>query len=148
MEAKNRKALIYEIIRYLLVGGLAFLADYFVFFIFEEFIFKADSYLTVSISTAAGFCVGLAVNWILSITFVFSEAKSTSKGKTPKDMALFAIIGIIGLVLTEIGMLSGLKLLELINIDFFGRNSLLVKPFVTAAVLAWNYLGRKILIFK
>ncbi len=148
MDRTGKKDLLYEIIRYLLVGGIAFLADYFVFFIFEEFVFKIDTHMTVAISTAMGFCTGLAVNYILSLTFVFTSAKGTKRGKTPKDMALFVIIGVIGLLLTEAGMFGGLKILSLLQIDFFGRNSLLVKPFVTVAVLAWNYIGRKVLIFK
>lgn len=148
MKTKEKQALIYEILRYIVVGGIAFLIDFSVLFLFEEFIFPTSSNLTIAISTAAGFCAGLAVNYILSLTFVFTSAKGTDKGKSLKDIAIFAIIGIVGLALTEIGMFSGLILLKHININFFGKNYLLTKAFVTVAVLAWNYLGRKILIFK
>ena len=53
---------------------------------------------------------------------------------------MFAVIGAIGLLLTEGGMFLGYQLLHI--------NYMIVKLFVAAFVLLWNYGARKILIFK
>lgn len=50
------------------------------------------------------------------------------------------MIGIIGLFLTEVGMYAGVEL--------FNMNYLPAKIIVAALVLIWNYIGRKVLIFR
>ena len=52
---------------------------------------------------------------------------------------LFAIIGIMGLSLTEVGMYTG--------VQFLNINYLITKITVAIIVLIWNYVIRKILIF-
>ena len=59
------------------------------------------------------------------------------------SMLVFTLVGIIGLVLTEIGMQIG--------VAWLGSQPLMLliaKVVVTFVVLIWNYLGRKIFIFK
>jgi len=53
---------------------------------------------------------------------------------------LFAVIGVIGLILTEAGMYAGYQVLHV--------HYLIVKIFVAAIVLVWNYAARKVLIFR
>jgi len=127
-----------EFIRYAFVGGIATVADFTVLFLFREFLLK-DGMISLYISTALGFTAGLLVNYILSLMFVFVSAKGTNKGRKPIDIILFAVIGLIGLFLSELGMFVGVKLL--------GLYYLIVKSIVTLVVLIWNYLARKFLIF-
>ena len=82
----------------------------------------------------------LVFNYIFSLLFVFSAAKNSKVGRSMGAFVMFAVIGGIGLCLTELGMYVGASLL--------GIHYMLVKVVVTAVVLMWNYLGRKILIFK
>ena len=89
------------------------------------------------LATAFGFIIGLVVNYLLSLLFVFK--KNTEKGKHWKAFFLFAVIGMIGLVLTELGMWLGVEILAI--------HYLFVKVIVTLLVLLWNYLGRKFFIF-
>ena len=94
----------------------------------------------VYIATALGFISGLVFNYIFSLVFVFKSAKEQNKGKTVGAFIAFALIGMIGLALTEGGMYLGYNMMRI--------NYLVVKVFVAAVVLVWNYAGRKILIFK
>ncbi|WP_040197998.1 GtrA family protein [Candidatus Soleaferrea massiliensis] len=137
LDKTNLKDLFYEFCRYLLVGGLATLIDFGVLFVCHEYLIKADG-IGLYISTALGFTAGLIFNYIMSLVFVFRKQKD--KGKGLKAFLIFLFVGMVGLVLTELGMWLGVNLLHF--------NYLLVKVFVTGAVLLWNYLGRKILIFE
>jgi putative flippase GtrA len=136
---KNRKQLFAEFIRYVFVGGFAFVIDFSVLYVFKEFILPNGIY-ALYLATGLGFTAGLAINYLLSITFVFTSVKGTKAGKSIKDIIVFALVGIIGLFLTELGMFLGT--------EGFKINYLLVKVIVTILVLCWNYTARKVLIFQ
>lgn len=130
-----------EFYRYLLVGGTAFIIDASILFLSPKYIFDDFGKSGVLISTALGFIAGLIFNYILSILFVFEKSKEKVKGKQAKTFVIFAIIGIIGLILTELGMYAGLML--------FGESTyIFIKIFVAGVVLLWNYTARKIIIFR
>ena len=131
--------LLMEFLRYAVVGGLAFVADFFSLVAAQELMFKNFSW-GIYAATVIGFVVGLAVNYVLSILFVFTQAKDRGKGRSFCAFVVFGLIGIIGLGLTEFGMWVGVEILT--------WNYMVVKVLVTGAVLAWNYLGRKVLIFR
>ena len=139
MELLKKYSIIPEFLRYLLVGGISFIVDFSTLFIFKEFILK-NVYYSLYISTALGFILGLIANYCLSIYYVFNSAKGTAVGRSIEDMIVFAVIGIIGLIISEFGMFLGSDMLQF--------NYLLVKIAVTIIVLLWNYLARKIFIFK
>ena len=159
MNKDKIKTIIFEFLRYIVVGGIAFLVDFGSLYLSKEYLFHNLSY-GIYLSTALGFILGLIVNYILSLKFVFTQAKDQGKGRDTKSFAIFAIIGIIGLGLTELGMYLGCDLLKpqldssltyissLIGYDIVKYGYLLVKCFVTAVVLLWNYAGRKIIIFR
>lgn len=136
--------LIFEFMRYAVVGGIAFLFDAGTLALFREIVFKGSGSETVmAASVAAGFVAGLIVNYVLSVTVVFKSAEQQKKGKTVKAFVIFAVIGLIGLGLTELGMYIGVKI-----VGSAGLWYLLVKCFVAGVVLVWNYIGRKIFVFK
>ncbi len=132
--------IIKEFGRYIIVGGSAFLVDILLLYIFKTYVFDTMGHTGLYISTALGFTGGLVFNYILSIIFVFENAKKYNNGKSINGFTLFTIIGLIGLSLTELGMYSGVELLD--------ANYLIVKAFVAGIVLLWNYGARKVLIFK
>ncbi len=105
----------------------------------QELVFKHFA-AGVYFSTVCGFLAGLVVNYILSLVFVFTQAKNRRKGRSIGAFLCFGIIGALGLLWTELGMWLGVAVLQ-----FDYR---FVKLFVTAAVLLWNYLGRKLIIFR
>ena len=132
-------ALMLEFMRYAVVGGIAFLADFGTLVLFQELLFRQMQY-GVYLATVFGFLAGLAVNYFLSLRFVFTRPEDKSKGRSFGAFAVFGVVGLLGLVWTECGMWIG--------VEFLRCNYMIVKVFVTVAVLAWNYLGRKILIFN
>ena len=136
---KDLKPLIFEFMRYLIVGGTAFLIDFCVLVLFNTVLPELYGY-RLYIATALGFIAGLVFNYFFSILFVFKAARDKKTGRSAGAFMLFAIIGVVGLGLTELGMYAGTELLHV--------HYMLVKIVVTGIVLMWNYLGRKFLIFK
>lgn len=150
-----KKALIFEFLRYVLVGGIAFLVDFGTFALVRELIFNgADSTAAITVSTAAGFIAGLAVNYILSMLIVFRTEKQQKQGKNARAVFIFFAVGFVGLLLTELLQTLGetLFLTSTVGTAFndlvFGLGKYAVKIVVAGIVLIWNYVGRKIFVFK
>lgn len=129
-----------EFIRYGIVGGISFLVDFSVLYLFREIVLANTGKWGVYFAAAIGFTAGLIVNYFLSLMFVFLSAKNYKKGKDIKSFMIFSIIGIIGLGLTELGIYVGTDLMHI--------NYLIAKIIITAIILLWNYGGRKLLIFR
>ncbi len=157
---QTKKQLFWEIFRFLLVGGIATLVDYFVFWLFDGVLFPLLPFsawwgtAALILSTALGFCAGLAVNWLLSTKFVFRQVKNKEEATSKKGFAVFTVIGVIGLALTELGVLLLVAIFP--EFSLFGRADLLgttwakwlAKVIMTCVVLVWNYVGRKLFVFK
>lgn len=135
----NVRHLMGEFLRYAVVGGVAFLADFGALVGAQE-LFLRDFSWGIYVATVVGFLVGLLVNYVLSLKFVFTAAEDRGKGRSVGAFAVFGLIGVIGLGLTEFGMYVG--------IEHLNWNYMVVKLLVTGGVLAWNYLGRKLIIFR
>ena len=159
--SQTKGQLFWEIFRFLLVGGLATLADYIVFWLFDGVLFplfpwagNAWQGISLALSTAFGFVVGLIVNWLLSISFVFRQVTDKEKSSSKNSFVIFTIIGLIGLGLTEIGIFVLVTVFP--EITLFGSALFLgtswrkwiSKVIMTCIVLVFNYIGRKIFIFK
>ena len=154
---QTKKQLFWEIFRFLIVGGTATIVDYAVSYIFYKLLLPPaiiGETWALLVSTALGFCVGLVINWILSVAFVFKQVTDEKTSKSGKSFIIFTIIGVIGLAITEVGMHFGVKLLP--EIALFGTATVfgvewkwwICKVVMTCLVLVWNYCGRKLLIFK
>lgn len=120
-----------QFFRYIFVGGFTFLADAFTLWLCEK-------WMNYMIAAAIAFVVGLAVNYALSIWFVFSES-SKVKNKV-KEFVVYGIIGLIGLLITE-----GIMYLFT---DVFGLYFLISKIIAAAIVLVWNFAARKVVLYK
>lgn len=154
------KQLFWEIFRFLIVGATATVADYFVFWLFDGVLFPllftngVGETIGLTIATALGFCAGLLVNWLLSIRFVFRDVKDKENATSKKSFGVFTLIGLIGLAITEIGVIVLVAVFPQIvlfgSAELFGTtwSKWLAKIIMTCIVLVWNYLGRKIFIFK
>lgn len=80
-----------QFIKYLLVGGIAFIADFGCLYLLKEY--AKINYL---IAATLGFCVGLAINYSLSILYVFEQRTISNKYI---EFLIFGTIGIIGVFL-------------------------------------------------
>lgn len=102
------------------------------------------------ISTMFGFLSGLIINYFLSVLFVYQNTKKTVKTNDKKVFLIFSILSIIGLIITELGMIGANKIIE---INFNSSNikfvyEMIAKVIMTAIVLVYNYISRKLIIFK
>ena len=141
-----------EILRFVIIGGLATIIDMF-FMGLTLYIFQPQNYAhfynvffgrevapsTVSaiVGTGVGFTMGLIFNYFFSIIFVFDEK---GKSKSVGGFLLFSILSLMGLGIHLIGMYLGFDLLHI--------NEWIVKIVLTLVVLVYNYLSRKLLLFK
>lgn len=137
--------LIREFLRYAVVGGISFLVDLGVIYLIREQVFGGarDDSPGLAVSVALGFFAGLLVNYVLSQLFVFTAPGQQERGRSFSAFARYAIIGLIGLGLTELLMLIGVRLA-----GDHGLRYLIVKVFVAGIVLIWNYLGRRLWIYQ
>lgn len=120
-----------QFFRYGIVGGIAWCVDYGILALFTE-VFKVY-YL---ISGVIGFCIGLVVNYILSIIWVFPVKMMENKFL---EFAVFGVIGGIGLGL--------LTLLFWFFTNILSIHYLISKVIATVFVLLWNFLARKYVLF-
>lgn len=134
------KKLFFEFFRYAVVGGIAFLVDSAVLSLLKELVLNKGSSIELFICTASGFVAGLITNYILSLVFVFKKSENKGNAKSVSGFIVFTVVGIVGLGLTELGMYVGVFLLN--------WHYLFTKILVAAIVLLWNYVGRKLLVFK
>ena len=159
---KNKKELAKEILRFLLVGGLATLVDFGIYELCRFVLFQGlGNNVNLILSTSLGFIFGNIVNYILSIIFVFKGAKDDKSTQTVKAFLIFTVIGIIGLGI-KVGVQTGGNYLMSLIIDWLFNNFFIKFSYLTWAwlldtfvycvatliVLIWNYIGRKIFIFK
>ena len=140
-----KKETLFEFLRYAVVGGVAALVDMGVNYAMLYFILGAtkDDKWQVAVAVTAGFVIGLIVNFVLSNVFVFRTAEQQKEGKTVKAFVIYAVVGVIGYFLTV-----GLTLLGTMFIGESGIWYVLLTCAVKGIVLIWNYIGRKILVYR
>ena len=140
-----KKDTLWEFIRYALVGGVSAVVDMGVNYLMLYHILGGtpDDKLLVALSVTAGFIVGLMVNYILSNIFVFSKAEQKKKGRTVGAFLIYVAVGVVGY-----GLTVGLTLLGTLVIGKEGIWYTLLNCVVKGIVLIWNYLGRKILVYR
>ncbi len=147
----NKKELLLEILRFLIVGGLSTIVDYAVFYLCNKLIFKnVDFNVNLFFSTALGFLSGFLVNWFLQ-RFVFKHV--TKDDQRDKIVFIkFTVVSLIGLGLTELGMFVASLTFDTFNLTVFGITfdfwKLFFKVLMTVIVLIWNYLARKFFVFR
>lgn len=123
--------MIVQLFRYFWVGGFAFLLDYVTLFLFTEYV--GVDYL---LSAAIAFTLGLVANYLLSIAWVFHDSRLNNK---KAEFVIFAVIGLVGLVLNEFVMY--------ICSDFLNIHYMVSKLCSTGIVFFWNFFGRKYILF-
>ena len=118
-----------QFFKYLVCGGMATLSDLIVLFVLSN-IFHVNHL----IAAAFGFLIGVITNYSLNVALVFE-----SKGKVKKEFSLFAIIGIGGLLWTE--------LILWLLVNNIGINLMIAKIIAVILVLNWNFFMRKKFVF-
>lgn len=133
----KHKNLIMEMMRFALVGGTAFMIDFAVMYCSQEFLFKGNH---VFVAVFLGYTVGLIYNFLLSCGFVFKDGFKKIKGKEISSFILFTVIGLIGLLLTEA--------LMFLFVNIFTIKYTIAKIISASIVMFWNYIARKMTIYR
>jgi putative flippase GtrA len=118
-----------QFFRYIFVGGLAAAFD-----AGTLYILSVRFGVNHLVAAAFGFFLGLLVNYVISIAWVFE-----SRGRYRQEIILFALIGAGGLILTEIIMWAA--------VDMARTPVMLGKIIALLLVLIWNFGMRKKLVF-
>ena len=121
-----------QMFRYAIVGGVSFMVDYGLLYIFTEWF--GMHYL---LSATFSFIAGLTVNYLISIKWVFCKSKLDNRAA---EFAIYGIIGVVGLLLNN--------LLLYLFTDNLHLHYMLSKLVAATIVLAWNFAGRKIILFR
>ncbi len=121
-----------QFFRYGFVGAIATVADWGVLYILEAL--GMDALL----AAVFGFVIGLTVNFVLSKKFVFSA--ETAKTKASAEFIVYGVIGVVGLGITEAIMYL---LTKKIGIYF-----MVSKAIATVVVFIWNFMARKLILYK
>ena len=124
------KRLIEQIMKFGVVGVIAFIIDYGLLMLLSQ-VFGVDPLLSAAIS----FTVSVVFNYLASMRFVFTHKEGMSK---TREFVIFVILSVIGLGINEVCIWAGLQLL--------GSDALMVtvsKLFATFVVMIWNFVTRK-----
>ena len=147
---QTKKQRFFEIIRFLLVGGLSTILDYAT--TYGLGILLIGFWFNAAVSNTVGHIVGLLVNFFLSVVFVYKQVKNKEESKSFKAFALFVLVDIIGLLATILVMTLQDEFFPVVYVKILGLNIdiiwLLCKCLMTLVCLIWNYIGRKKFIFK
>jgi putative flippase GtrA len=127
--AVSRLAL--QFLQYVVVGGIAFVVDFTTLFVLTEL-----AGLHYLVSASCGFTLGLAVNYVLCIRWIF-DFRSVEKAS--HEFALFSLIGLIGLLLNNA--------LLYVQTEFIGLHYLTAKLIAAAIILLFNFSLRRYLLF-
>ena len=132
------KANIKQFISYFFVGGVAAIVEWVMFFIFANVL-----QINYFVSTVIAFIFSTTANWILGRITTFKD-NNTYKDKKAKEAFLVFI-------LSAIGLLFNLILMYLF-VTVMGFDSSLGKTLskiaATGIVFIWNFLIRKLVIYK
>lgn len=132
------KANIKQFISYFFVGGVAAIVEWVVFFIFANVL-----QINYFVSTVIAFIFSTTANWILGRITTFKD-NNTYKDKKAKEAFLVFIVSAIGLLFNLI--------LMYLFVTVMGFDSSLGKTLskiaATGIVFIWNFLIRKLVIYR
>ena len=162
-EGKN-KNLLNQILKFGVVGGIAFLIDFAVYTIANKLLPFEKGYI---IAGVLGFSVSLVFNYLASMKFVFERREDTSRRR---EFTIFLVLSLIGLGLNELflmlyveGMDKHVGWIHSIHEAIFafleGRGiravgstqeltEFFAKIFATALVMIYNFISRKMTLEK
>ena len=126
------KKIIEQILKFGVVGFLAFLVDYSVLFILTEFV--GVHYL---VSGAISFSASVVFNYILSIIWVFEVKEDQNK---IYQFIIFVILSVIGLLINQ--------LIIWLLVEKLAIYYMIAKIVATAVVMVYNFVTRKLIIEK
>ena len=120
--------LIAQFMKFGVVGVIAFVIDYGLLALLTE-VFGVNYLVSATIS----FTVSVIFNYLASMRYVFTHKEDMSRRR---EFVIFVVLSVIGLSINNLCMWAGVEL--------FGIHYLITKIVVTAIVMIWNFVTRKI----
>lgn len=149
------KPLMYEILRFVIVGGVATVVDFLIASLFQYFIYTSSEVwsllgfipvtASVFVSTIMGFTFGVIVNYILSILVVFKDVENEKTSRSVLGFITFVGLGIIGFIINLAIKEGGNKIINFEGHFFWFA---FVFAVATLIVLIYNYISRKLILFR
>lgn len=124
------KRLLAQIMKFGIVGVIAFLIDYGVMVLLTE-----AFYVWYFLSAMISFIVSVLFNYFASMKYVFISKEGMSK---QKEFIIFIVLSLIGLGINQFCMW--------IMVDKWTIHYMVSKIFVTVIVMIWNFVSRKVLL--
>ena len=125
----NKNA-IKELLLYLIVGGIATISEWAIFYLLD---LGAVHY---ALATVIAYLLSTFINWLAGRLLVFKKTNLSLL----KELAGIYLASIVGLLLN--------LLIMWIAVDLLSFNEMISKVAATAIVFAYNFLVRKLLIYK
>lgn len=122
--------LVRQIAAFGVVGAVAFIIDYTVMLALTEIL--GAPYI---VSTTVGFTVSVVFNYTASMRYVFRRREETSRRR---EFIIFVALSVVGLGLNDIAMI--------LSVDILGVDYRIAKIAVTAVVMVFNFVTRKMLL--
>lgn len=130
-----RQSLMGQFIRYLFTGGLAFVVDFGLFalclYVFE---------LHYLLANLAGLLAGLALNYYISVAWVFTACERKLENRKLAEFLVFAIVGFAGVGINQLMML--------LMVGQMQWQEMISKMIAAVVVLMWNFGARKVILFR
>lgn len=122
------KKLFAQIMKFGVVGVIAFVIDYGLLIFLTE-VFGIDYLISATIS----FTVSVIFNYVASMRYVFAHKQNMSRRR---EFVIFVVLSVIGLLINNVALWAG--------VDLLGIDYRISKIVVTAIVMVWNFVTRKI----
>lgn len=120
--------LIEQIVKFGAVGAIAFVIDYGLLVFMTE-VFGVDYLISATIS----FTVSVVFNYVASMRYVFAHKEGLSR---QREFVIFVVLSVIGLAINNVCLWIG--------VDLLGIDYRISKIVVTAIVMVWNFVTRKL----
>lgn len=124
--------LLIQAMRFAMVGAVATVADASVYGLLIS-----KAHMHYMMAAVFGFILGVLVSYALSVRWVFASRTMSSKGL---EFAMFGLIGVVGLALTELVLYCAVKVI--------GPHYMTAKAIAIVTVFFWNFGARRLLLFR
>lgn len=119
-----------DFLLYLIVGGIATISEWIIFYLLDKLL------LHYAVATTIAYILSTFINWSAGRILVFKESKQSLF----KEILSIYLASIVGLLLN--------LLIMWITVDLLSANEMLSKIIATALVFFYNFIIRKVLIYK
>lgn len=119
-----------EFLLYLIVGGIATVCEWAIFFVLDKV------YVHYTLATIIAYILSTFINWLAGRILVFKENRQS----VAKELLGIYIASIVGLLLNLVIMWA--------LVDLLTAPEMISKMVATALVFVYNFLVRKLVIYK